>query len=396
MALSPQMRASIDRRALSPRSRRRRRKTWKVAVLVLAVCGGVAIYLATTTTDDVSATVDTADATSRPLSPNDPVERALKASRAIEPEEPVRMTFGTTSEPVLAVVEPVKQPTATVVTAPLISPPKPTPVIEQPQVMPQPRAGGAAPYDTGMAMLREGKLVEGRAALSALLTDSRSRLSSQDAQLVREMLTQVNKDLVYSSRIVPGDPLVEQYTIQRGDYLSTIAPKYTTTYEFIARVNGINPDRIRLGQKIKIVKGPFHAVVSKKSYRLDLYLPDPSGKMIYIRSYPVGLGQNDSTPIGSWILAKNGKATNPSWTDPRDGKFYAADSPDNPLGGYWMRLEGTDDNTRGKEGYGIHGTDEQDSVGRQQSLGCIRMRDGDIQELFEMLIDGKSTVYVGE
>jgi len=48
---------------------------------------------------------------------------------------------------------------------------------------------------------------------------------------------------------------VEYYTVRFGDTLSAIAKKYGTTYQKIAADNGIkNPNKIYIGQKLKIVK----------------------------------------------------------------------------------------------------------------------------------------------
>ena len=45
----------------------------------------------------------------------------------------------------------------------------------------------------------------------------------------------------------------------------------------------------------------------------------------------------------------------------------------------------------GYRGYGIHGTNVQSSVGKAASHGCIRMRQHDVEELFE-LVDVGTTV----
>lgn len=43
------------------------------------------------------------------------------------------------------------------------------------------------------------------------------------------------------------------YVVQKGDTLSKIASKYGTTYQAIAKLNGIkNPNLIKVGQKLKI------------------------------------------------------------------------------------------------------------------------------------------------
>ncbi|MNN90056.1 putative L,D-transpeptidase YkuD [compost metagenome] len=38
--------------------------------------------------------------------------------------------------------------------------------------------------------------------------------------------------------------------------------------------------------------------------------------------------------------------------------------------------------------YAIHGTNDPDSVGKDESLGCIRMLKADVEELFDLLPRG--------
>jgi lipoprotein-anchoring transpeptidase ErfK/SrfK len=48
-----------------------------------------------------------------------------------------------------------------------------------------------------------------------------------------------------------------------------------------------------------------------------------------------------------------------------------------PIGTRWIGLD--------QAGYGIHGTNAPGSIGRAASHGCIRMRNRDAEELFEMV-----------
>lgn len=52
----------------------------------------------------------------------------------------------------------------------------------------------------------------------------------------------------------------------------------------------------------------------------------------------------------------------------------------NPLGTRWMGLS--------VKGYGIHGTNLPASIGAAASKGCIRMRNQDAEELFELVLVG--------
>ncbi|MGZ9582937.1 L,D-transpeptidase family protein [Paenibacillus marinisediminis] len=116
-----------------------------------------------------------------------------------------------------------------------------------------------------------------------------------------------------------------------------------------------------LFQSPETVDSPFQEalriVVDKQTMRLAVI----SGDQI-IRNYTVGLG-GDRTPEGSFIITE--KVVNPNGR--ANGSF----------GSRGMTLSDTL--------YAIHGTNEPDSVGKNESLGCVRMSKEDIEELFDMV-----------
>ncbi|MEO1130964.1 MAG: L,D-transpeptidase family protein, partial [Planctomycetota bacterium] len=202
----------------------------------------------------------------------------------------------------------------------------------------------------------------------------------------------------FSPRVYPDDSTADTYVVQRGDSLSTIPRQagFNIDYRLVQRINQISdPRRLGMGQRIKGLYGPFHAVVHKSAFRLDVYTDqrDSAGNRIYIRSFPVGLGEYGSTPIGSWVVAE-GKVLNPGWRNPRTGEVFDKDDPLNPIGERWIGLEGTDENTALESGYGIHGTVEPESIGREMSMGCVRMLADDVALMFELLVPGRSTVEI--
>lgn len=93
-----------------------------------------------------------------------------------------------------------------------------------------------------------------------------------------------------------------------------------------------------------------------------------------VRSFPVGLGRDGTTPLGDFEIAN--KITNPDWYN--RGEVVPAGDPKNPLGSRWMGL-GTDGKATS---YGIHPTSEAESIGKNQSEGCVRMRPADAEEVF--------------
>lgn len=256
-------------------------------------------------------------------------------------------------------------------------------------------------YETGMQRLENGDIAVGRALLSELLFRD-GALPRHEAQAVRERLTFLNENTVFSKKLtseqIAKDPIISVHKVQSGEYLSTIGNTYRIPYQLIERINNIDARRLQAGQGVQVIKGPVHARIDKSDYRMDLYVKDPDGLRIYLKSYTVGLGEFDSTPIGKWLVkpgSKVGPANGgPSWVNPRTGERYDRNDPNIPIGEYWMALEGQDDNTRDKKGYGIHATNDQESIGRQESMGCIRMRDEDVDQVFYTLFEGVSIVEI--
>ncbi|MPV85412.1 L,D-transpeptidase family protein [Ostreibacterium oceani] len=118
------------------------------------------------------------------------------------------------------------------------------------------------------------------------------------------------------------------------------------------------------------------------------YYPEPQpGEPPKVITYPAGIGQMDwETPIGKTYISE--KRTDPTWTPPTSiREKYAAlgeilpdvvpAGPENPLGTRAMRL--------GLPSYLIHGTNKPDGVGMRISHGCVRLRQEDIEALFDIV-----------
>ncbi len=242
-----------------------------------------------------------------------------------------------------------------------------------------------------------GRPVEARTTLNRALHDARATEAEREA--IRDRMSRLNDLLIFSSTIVPGEPYTSSAVVQGGDSLTKItnANGLATDWRFVMRINNIAaPNKLAVGQKLKLIKGPFHAVVSKSKFRLDLYIgePDANGNRTYVRSFPVGLGEFGSTPIASFIVRPNSKLINPSWRNPRTGEFFTADDPKNPLGEYWVGLDPADAASAQYTDYGLHGTVDPDSIGYEKSMGCIRLAEPDIRLLYEVLVDRVSTVQI--
>lgn len=266
-----------------------------------------------------------------------------------------------------------------------------------PAPTPAPTAATAvtpASLASAKARLDAGDLLEARDAYNQLLAGG--RLTAAEQAAAREALSSINQTIVFSKRVFTDDEFGGSYTVRSGDNLTKIAKTHNLTWEMLARINGISdPRRLRAAATLKVLRGPFHAVVYKGAYRMDVYLGAPGGKgSMYVCSFAVGLGSDDSTPIGSWKVKAGEKLKNPTYYSPRGGGIIHADDPANPLGERWIALAGVDGEAVGKESYGIHGTIEPESIGKSQSLGCIRLHNADVELLFDLLVEEHSTVII--
>jgi lipoprotein-anchoring transpeptidase ErfK/SrfK len=91
------------------------------------------------------------------------------------------------------------------------------------------------------------------------------------------------------------------------------------------------------------------------------------------KTFPVAVGKASTpSPAGSFHIVS--RVTNPTYY--HEGKIVPP-GPANPVGTRWMGLS--------EHGYGIHGTNAPNSIGKAASHGCIRMARADLEQLFAMV-----------
>lgn len=118
---------------------------------------------------------------------------------------------------------------------------------------------------------------------------------------------------------------------------------------------------------------------------------DKSDKLI--AQFPVTMGSShDPLPIGKWTVPTFSYL--PPFHYQPDLFWDVADSkeeqrlppgPNGPVGVAWLDLS--------KENYGIHGTNEPQTIGRAESHGCIRMTNWDVLRLARMMKPGFKAVF---
>jgi lipoprotein-anchoring transpeptidase ErfK/SrfK len=254
-------------------------------------------------------------------------------------------------------------------------------------------AAGTMALDEAIAMVDRDP-VRARAQLTRLLEGS--ALSTADRMRGYDAINRINGVLVFSNRVVNGDPYSANYKVEAGDSLARIAKsqKLDCDWRMLQRINGIsNPNGLKVGQSVKLPKGSFHGEVRKSEYRLNMYIGEGPDRVM-IASYPIGLGELNTTPTGAFIVRPKSKLIDPEWRNPRTGEFFQSNDPKNPIGERWIGLKGIEPHNKGFEGYGIHGTIDPESIGQQRSMGCVRMRGNDVELVYEMLTEPNSTITI--
>ena len=181
-------------------------------------------------------------------------------------------------------------------------------------------------------------------------------------------------------------PMAEKQDIvvQEGDSIKALARKFGTTVELIVKGNELKrPDVIRPGQHLKVFSGKMEIKVNKA--RNDLLL---TSNGTFFKRYGVGTGRYDKTPVGTFVIVERIPEP-PWWRD--DGRTVPFGDKENILGTRWMAIKATG-TTPELKGYGIHGTWDTNSIGKAESAGCIRLRNEDVEELFELVPIGTPVV----
>lgn len=171
--------------------------------------------------------------------------------------------------------------------------------------------------------------------------------------------------------VEPGDTLISL----RKRYLAT-RPEARLCTGLIERANRLT-GHLQPGQKLRIPSDSVRVVVDLEARWLLYFLGEEVAA-----AWPVGVGRaGEETPPGEYTAIE--KTERPSWMKVGQEPVPFGD-PRNPLGTRWIgwAREGK------KTTYGFHGTQEPESIGKAASDGCVRLRNEDVEALFQILPEG--------
>lgn len=219
--------------------------------------------------------------------------------------------------------------------------------------------------------LDRGQLSEAHLALTRLYDDP--DLSAEQSQRVTDLLDQLAGTVIYSrEHWLEGRP----YVVRQNETLEQIARQYGIPWQVLAKINGIHdPQNLQPGQELKVVRGPFTAVIDLSNYELTMML-----KGRYAGRFRIGVGIDRDNLAGSYIVRD--KTVNPQYYGPNRMEIDA-DDPNNPLGELWVGLG---------DQIGIHGTNSQQNIGRTGGPGSICLGNQDIEDVFGILSIGSRVI----
>lgn len=218
---------------------------------------------------------------------------------------------------------------------------------------------GQAELAQARRLLAEGNLAEARLTLQSV-----ADLSEGPAE-VRELLGELNTKIIFSA---VSDPRKTDYTVAAGDTLGKIAVRFNTPVALVKKSNNLTSDTIRVGQRLRLYQGEFAVTVSKSANVLVV-----TDRGHFFKQYRVGTGEHSKTPVGDFKIIN--RQEHPVWY--RGDKEIPYGDPENILGTHWLGLN--------VPGYGLHGTWDNESLGKQSTAGCVRLANSDIAELYTML-----------
>jgi len=219
--------------------------------------------------------------------------------------------------------------------------------------------------------------LERRILLSAALSDE--VVVGAEFDEVGRQLRELNQNPAAS--LQPALKL-ESYSVAANDSLWKLCNKgfparfgLSPEVGLIRLVNGLRSDSLKVGQSLKVPTDKLRISVSMAHHGLTAFVGDTA-----VAAYWIGLGKENRTPRDTFVIQV--KQEDPAWFN--GTRTVPFGDPENVLGTRWMGFEPKE----GATGFGIHGTAHPESIGKDESMGCVRMRNADVEELFEYVPRG--------
>ncbi len=155
----------------------------------------------------------------------------------------------------------------------------------------------AAIFSAGIAqaeqLLSQNQLARALQHLSAMRSSSTQLTPAQRTKL-NALLDQVAGTVIYSRE----HRLLKAHIVALNESLDTIATQYNVPAGLLAKINGIgDPNSLKPGDELKVVQGPFHAVVDLAAGELTLMLDGQ-----YAGRFPVAIAGGVQEIAGNYVV----------------------------------------------------------------------------------------------
>jgi hypothetical protein len=148
-----------------------------------------------------------------------------------------------------------------------------------------------------------------------------------------------------------------------------------------------SPELPSLGNESAYLPAPQEIITSELILHLSKRKVELYQNNQLVATFPVAVGKKGwETPTGEFNVIQ--MIENPSWQHPWNGKIFPP-GPQNPLGQRWIGFW-----TDGTNFIGFHGTPNEGLIGQAVSHGCVRMKNKDIEQLFELVSVGTTVKVV--
>jgi hypothetical protein len=179
----------------------------------------------------------------------------------------------------------------------LLAPP-PAPRPAPPATLAPPLQSRAAPspafasaWADAHEMLGAGRYAEALSVLSLWHDDA--SLGLEESQRLEDLLGQLAGTVIYSQK----DLLLPPHIVAPGETLPSIAAPLQVPWQLLGKINGVtDPSQLVHGEHLKVLRGPFDAVISVSRRRMSLQV---GGN--YAGSFPVVLGRQIYDRIGQSV-----------------------------------------------------------------------------------------------
>jgi len=194
-------------------------------------------------------------------------------------------------------------------------------------------------------------------------------------EAVRKEWGRITFKLIHSD-LLSGEAVL--YKVLPGDSLEKIAKKHRTTVELIKKRNGLKESNLIEGEELSVWTYPFTIVIDKGTNQLWLMLNNS-----VVKRYRVSTGKAETvTPLGEFTVKY--RYPFPVWY--HRGEVVPGGRADNWLGTRWLGFD--------KPKYGIHGTIYPQLIGKSVSGGCVRMKNEEVEELYDMIPVGTKVTII--